>query len=148
MISLSRNECHRQAYDPDQRYIYRTSVEEQVVKYMKLRALSESLKTKRPSRVKNISSVNDLTVIYRNQWSALLRVLWADPVIISLFAMTPSETVIPDVPLGFLFICRTLAEVVMEKIFYDREKLMILADEGIIPLSYSELPLVGVDGMV
>ena len=31
-----------------------------------------------------------------------------------------------------------------EEIIYDREKLMILADEGNIPLSYSELPLVGV----
>ena len=62
--------------------------------------------------------------------------------------MNPTTTTISNLPEGFQFICRTLAEIVVKEIFFNVEKLKV-TDEGINKSqTYFELPLVNKEGMI
>ena len=121
---------------------------------MHLQILTDSLRINRKARVSKttisvqLDEASKIREIYRNQWSSLLRLVWTDTQVISLFAMTPSNTSIIDEPAGFQFICHTLAKIIFEKIFYNVDKLKITDDVINGPLPYIELHLVGVEGMV
>ena len=156
IILSSRAEIQRQSTDPNHVFKYNSKIPGQDKNFKNVQYLSESLRNKRQARKKKNSELETVQDdeeckcrdVYRNQWSSLLRLIWTDSLILNLFEMNPTTTTISNLPEGFQFICRTLAEIVVKEIFFNVEKLKV-TDEGINKSqTYFELPLVNKEGMI